>query len=134
MLRGSCKDIRHPFISLFEMQQDTWPFIFQEISTIVSNSSLDLQALNQIKPFVIYGLCYGSIESRSSLWNMLQGKLYHEDSRPIVCWILESFFWQQQVCNLFNHSYYYLTIHLSCAGVVGSVADQFSSDMHSTAL
>lgn len=79
------------------MEQNTLPFILQQISSIIANSSLDIQALKQIKPFVTYGLCYGSIESKSSLWNILQGKLYHEENESIVCWILESFFWQQQV-------------------------------------
>lgn len=97
MLRGSCTDMRHPFISLFEMQPFTWPYLMQQTSNIISCGEVDLQSLKQIKPFVIYILCCGPCETRGSLWSLLIGKLSNAYSSEILDWLLESLLWQNQV-------------------------------------
>lgn len=100
MLRGQHESARHPFISLYEMQPETWPFIMQQSSSIISNGGINLQALKQIQPFIIYSLCYGSCDVQISLWNLLMGKLSITSSNQLTVvleWMLESLLWQKKV-------------------------------------
>ena len=110
MLRGSCTDMRHPFISLYEMQPFTWPYIVQQTSNIISCGEVNLQCLKQIKPFVLYILCCGPSETRASLWSLLIGKLSNANSSEILDWLLESLLWQNQVQQSFQlllmHNYF----------------------------
>ena len=76
----------------------------QQTSNIISNGPIDHQALKQIQPFILYGLCYGSNEAKKSLWSMLLGKLSNGPSQQIVLdWALESLLWQSQVSNAFRY-------------------------------
>jgi hypothetical protein len=96
MLRGSYQGGRHPFISLYEMQPDSWPYIIQQTSNIISTGMFEVQALKEIKPFVIYTLCYGLYETRTSLLSILMGKLHSVKNPLIIDWLLETLLWQHQ--------------------------------------
>ena len=96
MLRGSYQGVRHPFISLYEMQPDSWPYIIQQTSNIISSGMFEVQALKEIKPFVIYILCYGMHETRTSLLSILMGKLNSVKNPLIIDWLLEALLWQHQ--------------------------------------
>ena len=100
MLRGSYKGNRHPFISFYEMQPESWPYILQQTSSIISCGIFEVQALQEIKPFVIYILCHGLYETRISLLCLLMEKLHSTQNPLIVEWFLESLLWQHpQVSN-----------------------------------
>ena len=100
MLRGSYQGVRHTFISLYEMQPDSWPYIIQQTSNIISSGMFEVQALKEIKPFVIYILCYGMHETRTSLLSILMGKLNSVKNPLIIDWLLEALLWQHQHANL----------------------------------
>lgn len=95
MLRGPSLGGRHPFISLYELQADSWPYIAQQTSNIISSGVFEVQALKDIKPFVIYILCYGSYETQISLLCLLMEKLYNEKSscQILIDWLLEALSW-----------------------------------------
>ncbi len=99
MVRGSYQGNRHPFISLYEMQPETWPFILQQTSSIISCGIFEVQALKEIKPFVIYTLCYGLYETRTSLLCLLMEKLHSKRNPLIIDWFLEALVWHPQVCS-----------------------------------
>ena len=100
MLRGSYKGNRHPFISFYEMQPESWPYILQQTSSIISCGIFEVQALQEIKPFVIYILCHGLYETRISLLCLLMEKLHSTQNPLIVEWFLEALLWQHpQVSN-----------------------------------
>jgi hypothetical protein len=109
MLRGSFQGGRHPFISLYEMQPDSWPYIIQQTSNIISSGMFEVQALKEIKPFVIYILCYGLNETRISLLSILMGKLHSVKNPLIIDWLLETLLWhhQQVATHLAFKSHYY---------------------------
>uniref|UniRef100_A0A0P5JGL1 RE24967p n=1 Tax=Daphnia magna TaxID=35525 RepID=A0A0P5JGL1_9CRUS len=110
MLRGSYRGGRHPFISLYEMQPDSWPYIMQQISNIISCGMFEVQALKEIKPFVIYILCHGRYEARTSLLCTLVGKLHVGKNPLIIDWLLETLVWQHQQ----NHEKISSNFHLMC--------------------
>jgi hypothetical protein len=115
MLRGSFQGGRHPFISLYEMQPDSWPYIIQQTSNIISSGMFEVQALKEIKPFVIYILCYGLNETRISLLSILMGKLHSVKNPLIIDWLLETLLWhhQQVVTHLAFKSHYYYSKFLN---------------------
>jgi hypothetical protein len=115
MLRGSFQGGRHPFISLYEMQPDSWPYIIQQTSNIISSGMFEVQALKEIKPFVIYILCYGLNETRFSLLSILMGKLHSVKNPLIIDWLLETLLWhhQQVATHLAFKSHYYFSKFLN---------------------
>lgn len=115
MLRGSFQGGRHPFISLYEMQPDSWPYIIQQTSNIISSGMFEVQALKEIKPFVIYILCYGLNETRISLLSILMGKLHSVKNPLIIDWLLETLLWhhQQVATHLAFKSHYYFSKFLN---------------------
>lgn len=111
MLRGSYQGSRHPFISLYEMQPDSWPYIFQQTSSIISSGIFEVQALKDIKPFVIYILCYGLYETQISLLCLLMGKLHSEGNSMLIDWLLEALLWHNIQVNL-HYFYNHVSKHL----------------------
>lgn len=95
MLRGSYKGLRHPFITLYEMQADSWPYILQHTSSILSSGVFEVQALKDIKSFVIFILCYGAYETQIMMLCLLMEKLHIEknSSQSLVDWLLEALSW-----------------------------------------
>lgn len=108
MLRGSYQGSRHPFISLYEMQPESWPYILQQTSSIISSGIFEVQALKDIKPFVIYILCYGLYETQISLLCLLMEKLHSEESsiKLLIGWLLEALLWQHTQQVIIQHRKY----------------------------
>jgi hypothetical protein len=75
----------------------------------------EVQALKEIKPFVIYILCYGLNETRISLLSILMGKLHSVKNPLIIDWLLETLLWhhQQVVTHLAFKSHYYYSKFLN---------------------
>ena len=94
MLRGSYQGGRHPFIALYEMQPESWPFILQQTNNIISCGVFEVQALKEMKPFVIYALSYGLCQIRLSLLSLILEKLHSGECPVLEDWILESLVWQ----------------------------------------
>lgn len=76
---------------------------------------IEVQALKEIKPFVIYILCYGLNETRISLLSILMGKLHSVKNPLIIDWLLETLLWhhQQVVTHLAFKSHYYYSKFLN---------------------
>jgi hypothetical protein len=97
-LRHGARVNRHPYITLFEMQSDTWPYISQQLSSLIRSKSFDND--NEITLLALYILCCGYQESRSSLWGMLLGELNNSKEKVIGNILLESLVWNQVICLL----------------------------------
>ena len=94
-LRHGARVNRHPYITLFEMQSDTWPYISQQLNCLIRSKSFDND--NEITLLALYILCCGYQESRSSLLGMLLGELNNSKERVIGNILLESLVWNQVI-------------------------------------
>ena len=86
---------RHPFITLLEMRPETWPYIYQQMSSLLSYPAFSECNIHQMKPFVIHVLCHGDSETRLGLWSLLMTKLNYLKSTLLANLLLESLVWQK---------------------------------------
>ena len=89
----------HPFISILEMESGTWPYLLQQLSSLIncqaSLKNLSSNCMDETRLLINYILFTGEQDMKISMWNLLYGKLNYLKNPELINIMLESFIWQQ---------------------------------------